>query len=155
MELKSKQAPNPAQKKQPKPIKPRSIKVYEEDDSLEVDVDEEVPMPAYLDTTKVSLTDDADYSPTNIYAGHTAEVTIVTRTPEKEVSVILAVYNEEGAMVSADVQTHSLPHTMNRLTFRDIQAQFAGEELCQIKVFLLDGSMNPITENEDQFLIKP
>lgn len=52
---KSKPAPKPAQKKQPKPIKPRSIKVYEEDDSLE---DEEIP--AYLDTTKRLLADDED-----------------------------------------------------------------------------------------------
>ena len=50
---KSKQVPNPAQKKQPKPIKPRSIKVYEEDDSLE---GEEIP--AYLDTTKRLLADE-------------------------------------------------------------------------------------------------
>lgn len=52
---KSKKEPKTVQRKQPKPIKPRKIKVYEEDDSLE---DEEIP--AYLDTTKRLLVDDED-----------------------------------------------------------------------------------------------
>ena len=101
------------------------------------------------------MTDDAVYNPTNIYAGHTAEVTIVTRTPGRDVSCILTVYNESGGMNGVNLQKLSLPRTMNRLTFREIQAQFTGEELCQIEIFLLDEHMRPVTENEEQLLFKP
>ncbi|MBO4983367.1 MAG: DNA translocase FtsK [Clostridia bacterium] len=55
---KSKKEQKPQAVKQPKPIKPRKIKVYEEDDSLDADEDEEIP--AYLDTTKKLLVDDED-----------------------------------------------------------------------------------------------
>ena len=55
---KSKKEQKPQAVKQPKPIKPRKIKVYEEDDSLDADEDEKIP--AYLDTTKKLLVDDED-----------------------------------------------------------------------------------------------
>ena len=107
--------------------------------------------------SSVSLQSDDAYSTTNSYAGHDVSVIIITREETSEMQCMLAVYNENGSMDEAVMQTITLDGNKNTALFRNVKIQYAGEEGCRLKAFLLEASETwmPAAESCLKVLVKP
>lgn len=110
-----------------------------------------------LPDSSLALTTDSSFNLFNNYSGDDVEVTLITNTPGKEQVCMLAVYNEEDKLSSVVMQNVSLNDYLTTITFEDVRIQYAGEEACQIKVFLCaaDGSLAPVTQCTYKVLSKP
>lgn len=106
----------------------------------------------------LALDEDALYDETNQYAGHDLAVTIVRMTPDKsEPLCILSVSNEDGAASSILTRRATIDRAENHIVFEDVNLQFAGEEQCTVKVFLLSGGTQytPLALQDELSLAKP
>lgn len=105
----------------------------------------------------LELDTDETYSLSNQYAGHDVGLTVVTRNPGTTAVAYVAVYNENGAMVSVEILPLELNRTMNVFRLEDIDLQYAGEEFCQLKIILLQegAQRTPLAVNVDRVLYKP
>ena len=67
---------------------------------------------------------------------------------------MLAVYNENGAMVESYLQSVQTEQSITEIVFSNINLKYASEEYCQFNIFLLDGDQHfvPIAETVHQII---
>ena len=109
-----------------------------------------------LDPSVTLYTDDT-FGPLNQYCGHDITVTLVTRKDALEGACWLAVYNDQGRLVSTQLKQVAQGSGMALCTFDDVEIQYTGAESCSFKTFLVDPSAEtgPISDSLDCVLTKP
>ena len=105
----------------------------------------------------VTLDTDDTFGPLNQYCGHDITVTLVTRKEALEGACWLAVYNDQGRLVSTQLKQVAQGSGMALCTFDDVEIQYTGAESCSFKTFLVDpaASAGPISDSLDCVLTKP
>lgn len=102
-----------------------------------------------------NLKPDDYYNESNSYSGDDIVVTLVLKSPINA-SCILSVYDDNGIMNDLQIKDVNMTNRIGRLTFEDVNVQYAGEEFCKVKAFLWDNttSMRPIALSAEQLLFK-
>lgn len=104
------------------------------------------------------LEEDTAYSETNQYPGTDVAVTLIRLTPEQsETLCILSVTSEDGAAREIHTSHLNLSQTVSHIVMEDVNLQYAGEEMCDVQVFLLsDGARyTPLALQHELTLTKP
>ena len=106
----------------------------------------------------LQLVEDSVYDETNQYPGTDVAVTLIRMTPEQNDTLcILSVTSDDGAAREIRTSSLNLEQAVNHIVFEDVNLQFAGEELCNVQVFLLSGGARytPLALQHDLTLTKP